>query len=116
MAGRSGGSGHVTPRTPQRSFQSPLLLIPTGFFGLRSLLKSLGIGLDSRGPLRVPLLGLVQGGLRLVDRLLTAFTLLLPGGLFLRPFKLAARLLSLVGESGHPLRSLSMGPEERFLA
>jgi hypothetical protein len=44
--------------------------------------------------------GLFECGLRLVDGLLAAPTLLLPGGLFpcLLPF--AARLLPFVGESG----------------
>src|SRR5258708_18965549 len=96
----------LTPRPPQRSYQSLLLLIPTGFFGLRSLLKSLDLGLDGGGPLRVPLLGLVQRSLRLVDRLLTAFTLLLPGRLFARPFKLAARQLSFLRQSRLPLPRL----------
>jgi hypothetical protein len=57
----------LTPRAPQRSFQSLLLLIPAGFFGLRSLLEGLDLGLDRRGPLRVLLLGLLQRSLRLVD-------------------------------------------------
>src|SRR6202163_1153625 len=82
----------LSPCAPQRGLQSLLLLIPAGFFGCRSLLKSLDLGLDGGGPLRVLLLGLVQRSLRLVDRLLTTFTLLLPGGLLLRPFKLAAPL------------------------
>jgi hypothetical protein len=47
----------LTPRAPQRGYQSLLLLIPAGFFGLRSLLKSLDLGLDGGGPLRVLLLG-----------------------------------------------------------
>src|SRR4030081_3501489 len=45
----------------------------------------------------------------LVDRLLTAFTLLLPVGLFLRPFKLAAPLLPFVGERGLSFRGLVDG-------
>ena len=105
----------LTPRAPQRGFQSLLLLIPAGFFGLRSLLESLDLGLDGGGPLRVLLLGLVQRSLRLVDRLLTAFTLLLPGGLFLRPFKLAAPLFPFVGESGLSFRSLVDGARGRLL-
>ena len=55
--------------------------------------------------LRVRLLGLVQRSLRLVDRLLTACTVLLHGGLFFRLFKLAALLFLLVVESGLSLRS-----------
>jgi hypothetical protein len=105
----------LTPRAPQRSFQSLLLLIPAGFFGLRSLLGRLHFGLDGGGLLRVLLLGLVQRSLRLVDRLLTAFTVLLPGGLFLRPFKLAALLFPFVVESGLSLRSLVDGAGGRLL-
>jgi hypothetical protein len=104
----------LTPSAPQRGFQSLLLVIPAGLFGLRSFLKSLNLGLDGGSSLRVFLLGLVQRSLRLVDRLLTAFTLLLPSGLFLRPFKFAARLLPLIGESGLSLRSLIDGREEGF--
>jgi hypothetical protein len=53
---------------------------------LQSFLESFDLGLDDGGPLPVLLLGLVQRSLRLVDGLLTPFTVLLPGGLFLRPF------------------------------
>lgn len=67
----------LAPRTSQRGFQSLLLLAPAAFFGLRSLLQSLDLGLDYRGPLRVLLLGLVQRSLRLVDGPLPAFTVLL---------------------------------------
>jgi len=56
-----------TPRAPQGGLQSLFLLIPAGFFGLRSLLKSLDLGLDGGGPLRVLLLGLVQRSLCFVD-------------------------------------------------
>src|SRR4051794_25281955 len=52
------------------------------------------------------LLSLVQRSLRLVDRLLTAFTVLLPRSLFLRLFKLAPLLLLFEGESGLLFRSL----------
>src|SRR3954463_8988149 len=96
----------LTPRALQRGFQSRLFLIPAGFFGLRSLLKNLDLGLDGGRPLRVVLLGLVQRSLRLVDRLLTAFALLLPRGLLPRPFNIAALLFPFVGESGLSLRSL----------
>ena len=84
-------------------------------FGLRSLLESLDVGLDGRGPLRVLLLGLVQCSLRLVDRLLTAFTFLLPGGFFARPFTLAPLLLLFEGESGLSLRRLVDGARGRLL-
>ena len=116
----NGNSGRTllktVPRAPQRGFQSLLLLVPAGIFGLRFLLESLHLGLDGRGPLRVLLLGLVQRSLRLVDGLLPAFTLLLPGGLFPRPFTLAPFLLLFVGESGLSLRRLVDGREEGFFA
>jgi hypothetical protein len=86
-----------------------------GFFGLRSLLKSLDLSLDGGGPLRVLLLGLVQRSLRLVDRLLPAFTLLLPGGLFRRPFELAAPPFPFVVESGLSFRNLIDGARRRLL-
>jgi hypothetical protein len=63
---------------------------------------------------RVLLLGLVQRSLRLVDRLLTAFTVLLPGGLFARPFALAPLLLLFEGESGLSLRRLVDGARGRL--
>jgi len=106
---------NLTPIAPQRGFQSLLLLIPAGFFGLRSLFESFDLGLDDGGPLRVLLLGLVQRSLRLVDRLLTPFTLLLPGGLFLRPFKLAAPPFPFVVESGLSFRNLIDGARGRLL-
>jgi hypothetical protein len=73
---------------------------------VRSLLESLDLGLDGGGPLGVLLLGLVQYSLRLVDGLLPAFTVLLPGCLFARPFTLAPLLLLFEGESGLLFRSL----------
>jgi hypothetical protein len=79
----------TNPAAPQGSLQSLFLLIPAGFFGLRSLRKSFDLSLDGGRPLRVILLSLVQRGC-LVDRLLTAFTLLLPRGLLPRPFNIAA--------------------------
>ena len=51
-------------------------------------------------------LSLVKRGLRLIDGLLSPFTLLLPGGLFPCPFALAVLLLPFVGRSGLPLRRL----------
>lgn len=105
----------LTPRAPQGGLQSLFLLVPAGFFGLRSLLDSLDLGLDGGGPLRVLLLGLVQRSLRLVDGLLPAFTALLPGGLFARPFKLAAPPFPFVVESGLPFRNLIDGARGRLL-
>jgi hypothetical protein len=52
-------SRSLTPQAPQHSFQSLLLLIPSGFLGSRSLFECLDLGLNGRGPLRVFLLGLV---------------------------------------------------------
>jgi hypothetical protein len=113
----NGDSGRAllrtAPRAPQRSFQLLLLLIPAGFFSLRSLLEGLDSGLDGGGPLRVLLLGLVQRSLRLVDGLLPAFTVLLPGGLFARPFKLAAPTFPFVVESGLSFRNLIDGARGR---
>jgi hypothetical protein len=88
---------------------------PSGLFGLRSLLESLGLGLDGGGPLRVLLLGLVQRSLRLADRLLPAFTLLLPDGLFARPFTLAAPPFPFVVERGLSFRSLVNGARGKLL-
>ena len=82
---------------------------------MRSLLESLDLGLNGRGPLRVLLLGLVQCSLRLVDCLLTAFTVLLLGGLFARPFALSPLLLLFEGESGLSLRRLVDGARGRLL-
>jgi hypothetical protein len=106
---------YLTPRAPQRSLQSLLLLIPAGFFGFRSLLESLDLGLDGGGPPRVLLLGLVKRSLRLVDGLLTAFTVLLPGGLFARPFTLAGPPFPFVVESGLSFRNLIDGARGRLL-
>jgi hypothetical protein len=70
---------------------------------------SLELGLDGRGSLRVLLPGLVQRRLRFVDRLLPAFTLLLPGGPFVCLFTLAPFLLLFEGERGLSLCSLVNG-------
>ena len=50
-----------------------------------------------------------------IDRPLTASTLLLPGGLFLRPFKLAAPPFSFVVESGFSFRNLIDGARGTLL-
>lgn len=89
--------------------------MPAGFFDLRSLLESLKLGLDGGGPLRMLLLSLVQRSLRLVDSLLTAFTVLLPGSLFLRLFNLAPLLLLFEGESGLSFGSLVDGARGKVL-
>lgn len=58
---------------------------------------------------------LVQRSLRLVDSLLTAFPVLLPGGLFACPYTLAPLLLLFEGESGPSFRSLVDGARGRLL-
>ena len=102
----------LVPRAPQRGFQSFLLLVPADIVGLRSLLESIRLDLDGRGPLSLLPLGLVQRRLRLVDGLLPVFALFLPGGLFPRPLAIAALLLPFVGDSGLLLRRLSAGRED----
>jgi hypothetical protein len=81
---------------------------------LGSLRKSLHLGLNCRGPVGVLLLGLIQRGLGLVDGLLPAFTVLLPGGLFARPFTLAAPPFPFVVESGLSFLNLVYGARGRF--
>jgi len=76
---------------------------------LRSPLESLDLGLDGRGALRVLLLDLVQCSLRLVDRPLAAFTVLLRGGLFARPFALMPLLLLFESDIGLSLGHLVRG-------
>ena len=61
------------------------------------------------------LLGLVERGLRLVDRLLTAFALPLPDRLLSCSFKLAAPLFPVVVKSGLSLRSLVDGARDSLL-
>jgi len=65
--------------------------------------------LDGRRPTRILALGLVQRRLRLVDGLLPARALHLPGGVLPRPLALAALPLPFVFESGLPLRRLVNG-------
>jgi hypothetical protein len=95
--------GDLAVRAPQRRFQSFSFLVPAVIFGLRSLLESLRLSLDACGPLHMLSLRLVQSRLCLVDRLLPAFTLLLPGGLFLCAFTLTALPLPFEGETSLPL-------------
>ncbi len=56
---------------------------PSGFLRLEIFLEGFQFGLDSAGPLRMLRLSHIQDRLRLIDRLLPAFALLLPRGLFL---------------------------------
>src|SRR6202048_4836478 len=105
----------LASRPLQRGRQSLPLLIPSGHFGVRSLLQRLGLGPDGRRPVGVLPLRPVQCGLRLVDGLLAALTLLLPGSLFLRLFALAALPLPFVGEGSPVFRGLVGGPASGLL-
>jgi hypothetical protein len=105
----------LAPGAPQCGFQPLFLLVPAGIFGLRSLLKSLHLGLDGAGSLCMLALSLAQRRLRLVDGLLPAFTTLLPERLFPRPFALAVFLLAFIRESGLALRRLVAGARGRGL-
>ena len=60
-------------------------------------------------------LGLIQRRLRLVYGLLPTFALILPSGLFPRPFKFAALLFPFEGESGLSLCRLVDGAGGNFL-
>jgi hypothetical protein len=71
-----------------------------GVFGLRHFLESFDLGLDVRSVLFVLPTSSIQGALRLIDRSLPSLSFLLPGGLFLRAFALAALLLLLESERG----------------
>jgi hypothetical protein len=70
----------LVPRAAQRSFQSPPFLVPVGIFSPRFFLERVDLDLDGRGSVRMLALSLVKRRLRLIDDLLSAFTLLLPGG------------------------------------
>ena len=65
----------LASRMAQCGFEAFLFLVPPGIFGLRFLLESLHLDLDSRGFLRVLPLGRFQRCLRLVDGPLASFTL-----------------------------------------
>ena len=94
-------------RRARRAFIEPLLLLlPAGLFGLRPLFESLRLLSKGAGPLYVFSLGLVQRRLRLVDRLLPACALLLPGRLLPGFFALATPTLPFVRLCGLPLRRL----------
>src|SRR6266566_303927 len=90
-------------RSSQRGFQPGFLLLPSGFFGLRSFLERLELSLNVRSLLFVRPAGRIQGALRRVDGLLPPLALLTLNGLFLRAFALAAFLLLLESECGLPL-------------
>src|SRR5579872_6268619 len=95
----SGISSALSLRSSQRGFQPSFLLLPTGFFGLRSFLERLELSLNVRSVLFVLPTGRIQGALRLVDGLLPPpLALLSLSGLFLRPFALATLLLLLESE------------------
>lgn len=94
----------------------PYLVRPV-VLGARTLLDSLGLVLDGRGPLRVLALGLVQSGLRFGYRLVVPFPSPLPGGLFAPALGVAALLLLLEiggGLSVIPLADLGRASLRRF--
>src|SRR5580693_7954111 len=103
-------SSAVSSRSSQGGFQPGFLLLPSGFFGLRSSLERLELSLNIRCVLFVLPTGCIQGALRLVDGLPPPLALLALSGLFLRAFTLAALLLLLEIERGLPGSSLILGP------
>jgi hypothetical protein len=76
-------AGRIVSRASQRRRQPSTFLMPIGILGLQLLLSRLDFGAECGHTLNVFILGLVQSLLRLVDGLLPAFALLLPGRLFL---------------------------------
>jgi hypothetical protein len=80
----SGMSSALPSRSSQGGLQPGFLLLPTGFFGLRSFLERLELSLNVRSVHFVLPTGRIQGALRLVDGLLAPFALLTLSGLFLR--------------------------------
>jgi hypothetical protein len=75
----------------QSGLQLIPLFFPTRVLGLRALFDGGALGLDAACHRVVLSFRLVQRGLRLVDGLLSAFALLLPGRLFPRPLASALR-------------------------
>src|SRR6516162_7359474 len=104
-----GMSSALPSRSSQRGFQPSFLLLPSGFFGLRSCLERLELSLNVRSVLFVLPTGRIQGALRLVNGLLPPLALLTLSGLFLRALALAAFLLLLESEPGLPLSLLVRG-------
>src|SRR5437868_14911388 len=102
-------------RSSQRGFQPSFLLLPSGFFGLRSFLKRIELSLNVRSVLFVLPTGRIQGALCLVDGLLPPLALLTLSGLFLRAFALATLLLLLESERGLPVGHLVLGPLRMLL-
>ena len=60
-------SAALPSRSSQGGFQPGFLLLPTGYFGLRSLLEHLDLSLNVCGILFVLPTGCIQGALRFVD-------------------------------------------------
>src|ERR1700747_1659114 len=102
-------SSAVSSRSSQGGFQPSFLLLPSGFFGLRSFLERLELSLNVRSVLFVLPTGCIQGALRLLDGLLPPLALLTLSGLFLRAFTLAPLLLLLESERGLPVGRLVLG-------
>src|SRR5215475_5025072 len=105
----------VSSRSSQRGFQPGFLLLPSGFFGLRSFFERLELNLNARGVLFVLPTGRIQGALRLVDGLLPSLAFLTLSSLFLRSFALAAFLLLLESERGLPISRPVRGPLRMLL-
>src|SRR5262245_43400894 len=103
-------SSALPSRSSQRDFQPSFLLLPSGFFGLRSFLEGVELSLNVRSVLFVLPTGRIQGALRLVDGLLPPLALITLSGLFLRAFALAAFLLLLESERGISISRLVRGP------
>ena len=83
---------------PQSGLKFQTVFSPMRFFRPRLLFKIFDLGLDGCCSLHMLPLRLFQRRLSLVDDLLPALVLLLPGGLLPRPFKFPALLFPFVGE------------------
>jgi hypothetical protein len=104
----------LVSRASQRRLQPPLYLVPIGIFGLQLLLDRLDFGAQRGCPSRVLLLRFFKSRLRLVDGLLPAFALLLPGRLLPGFFALATLPLAFVGLGGLPIDRLVGCAEDSF--
>jgi hypothetical protein len=92
----------LVSRPAQSTFQFLFLQRPTLVLGLRSVFDGFTLRLDGGDPLGMFALGCIERRLRLVDGLLPAFALLLPGRLLPGFFALATLPLAFVGLGGLP--------------
>src|ERR1700730_13182864 len=99
----------LVSRPAQSTFQFLFLQRPTLVLGLRSPSDGLTLRLDGGDPLGMFALGYIERRLRLVDGLLPAFALLLPGRLLPGLFALATLPLAFVGLGGLPIDRLVGG-------